>query len=151
MSGLYGNPCVPEQSSSTSNRYEKASHREWADMLGRIGTPVQGANMKGNSLGNRLRRKDILPPFRMFYSLLLHPNEWLDGALVTSYTSNAVETYFTRIIRLSWNSIAGIARAQSRWSGPSPPWPVRTMMIAPGMLCWQPIRRNGVWRLRVSF
>ncbi len=25
--------------------------------------------MKGNSLGNRLRRKDILPPFRMFYSL----------------------------------------------------------------------------------
>src|SRR5712692_4422316 len=69
MSGLYVNPCVPEQSSSTSNRYEKASHREWADMLGRIGTPVQGANMKGNSLGNRLRRKDILPPFRMFYSL----------------------------------------------------------------------------------
>src|SRR6266851_9219125 len=69
MSGLYGNPCVPEQSSSTSNRYEKASHREWADMLGRIGTPVQGDNMKGNSLGNRLRRKDILPPFRMFYSL----------------------------------------------------------------------------------
>jgi glycine reductase len=26
--------------------------------------------------------------------VLLHPNEWLDGALVTSYTGNAVETYF---------------------------------------------------------
>jgi hypothetical protein len=71
MSGLYGNPCVPEQSSSTSNRYEKASHRALADMLGRIGTPGKGANLQGNSLGNHLRRKDILPPFRMFYSLLL--------------------------------------------------------------------------------
>ena len=38
-------------------------------MLGRIGTPVKGARMKGNSLGNRLHRKDILPPFSMFYSL----------------------------------------------------------------------------------
>jgi len=26
--------------------------------------------------------------------VLLHPNEWLDGALVTSYTRNTVETYF---------------------------------------------------------
>ena len=26
--------------------------------------------------------------------VLLHPNEWLDGALVTSYTGNAVQTYF---------------------------------------------------------
>lgn len=26
--------------------------------------------------------------------VLLHPNEWLDGALVTSYTGRAVETYF---------------------------------------------------------
>src|SRR5215471_20641031 len=69
MSGLYGNPCVPEQSSSTSNRYEKASHRALAEMLGRISTPVTEANLHGNSLGNQLRRKDILPPFRMFYSL----------------------------------------------------------------------------------
>src|SRR4029453_18997 len=69
MSGLYGNPCVPEQSSSTSKRYEKASHRALADMLGRIGTLGKGANLQGNSLGNQLRRKDILPPFRMFYSL----------------------------------------------------------------------------------
>src|SRR6266536_690861 len=69
MSGLYGHPCVPEQSSSTSNRYEKASHRELAERLGRIGTPVKGANIQENSLGNQLRRQDILPPFRMFYSL----------------------------------------------------------------------------------
>src|SRR6266478_6512568 len=73
MSGLYGNPCVPEQSFSTSNRDEKAIHRALADMLGRIGTPVKGANMKGNSLGNQLRRKDILLSFRMFYSLLRVP------------------------------------------------------------------------------
>src|SRR5437016_589457 len=73
MSGLYGNPCVPEQSSSTSNRYEKTSHRALADMLGRIRTPVKGANIKGDSLGNQLRRKAILPPFRMFYSLGLVP------------------------------------------------------------------------------
>ena len=38
-------------------------------MLGRIGTPAKGANLQGNSLGNQLRRKDILSPFRMFYSL----------------------------------------------------------------------------------
>src|SRR4030095_15434376 len=29
-------------------------------MLGRIGTPAKGANLQGNSLGNQLRRKDIL-------------------------------------------------------------------------------------------
>src|SRR2546422_7276740 len=69
MSGLYGNPCVPAQSSSTSTRYEKARYRALVDMVGRLGTPVKRANMKGNSLGHRLRRKDILPPFRMFYSL----------------------------------------------------------------------------------
>src|SRR5215813_2420499 len=69
MSGLDGNPCVPEQSLSTSNRYEKASHREGAEMSGRMRTPVRGATIKGNSLGNQLRREDILPPFSMFYSL----------------------------------------------------------------------------------
>ena len=83
--------------------------------------------------------------------VLLHPNEWLDGALVTSYISTRWRPIFTRIIRLSWNSIAGIARAKSRWSGPSPLWPVLIMMIAPEMPCWQPIRRNGVSRLRGSF
>src|SRR6516165_9724634 len=69
MSGLDGNPCVPEQSLSTSNRYEKASHREWADTSGRMKTPVKGATIKGNALGNQLRREDILPPFSRFYSL----------------------------------------------------------------------------------
>src|SRR5215475_13153183 len=69
MSGLDGNPCVPEQSFSTSNRYEKASHRAWAEMSGRMRTPVKGATIKGNSLGNQLRREDMLPPFSMFYSL----------------------------------------------------------------------------------
>jgi len=39
-------------------------------MLGRIGTLAKGANLQGNSLGNQLRRKDILSPFRMFYSLV---------------------------------------------------------------------------------
>src|SRR5215831_1745408 len=71
MSGLDGNPCVPEQSFSTSNRYEKASHRAWAEMSGRMRTPVKGATIKGNSLGNQLRREDMLPPFSMFYSLVM--------------------------------------------------------------------------------
>ena len=44
-------------------------------MLGRMRTPVQGANLQGNSLGHQLRRKAILPPFRRFYSLVLgHPD-----------------------------------------------------------------------------
>ena len=38
-------------------------------MLGRIRTPGKEANLQGNALGNQLRRKDILPSFRMFYSL----------------------------------------------------------------------------------
>src|SRR2546427_7783877 len=79
MSGLYGNPCVPAQSSSTSTRYEKARYRALADMVGRLGTPVKRANMKGNSLGNRLRRKDILPPFRMFYSLVSYSRGYDDS------------------------------------------------------------------------
>ena len=69
MSGLDGSPCVPEQSLGTANRSEKASHRAWAKRSGRRSTPGKGATMKGNSLGNQLRREDILPPFSMFYSL----------------------------------------------------------------------------------
>jgi hypothetical protein len=40
-------------------------------------TPVKEATIKGNSLGNQLRREDILPPFSMFYSLPLDPGRAL--------------------------------------------------------------------------
>jgi hypothetical protein len=38
-------------------------------MLSRIGTRGKGANVEHMPLGNRSRRKDILQPFRIFYSL----------------------------------------------------------------------------------
>jgi hypothetical protein len=47
----------------------KAIHRECAEMLSWIGTRGKGAHVENRPLGNRSRRKDILQPFRLFYSL----------------------------------------------------------------------------------
>src|SRR5262249_8653904 len=69
LSGLDENPCVPAPSFSTSNRSAKASQRACGEMARRLRAPVKGATMQGNSLGNQLRREDILPSFSMFYSL----------------------------------------------------------------------------------
>ena len=52
--------------------------------------------------------------------VLLHPNEWLDGALVTSYSGSAVETYLT-------DGVSLLQTNNTRWlyghrHGRSPRW-----------------------------
>jgi hypothetical protein len=52
--------------------------------------------------------------------VLLHPNEWLDGALVTSYSGSAVETYIT-------DGVSLLQTNNTRWlyghrHGRSPRW-----------------------------
>ena len=49
---------------------KKTIHQDLAEMLEWIGALVKGANVENIPLGNRSRRKNILQPFRIFYSLV---------------------------------------------------------------------------------
>jgi hypothetical protein len=48
---------------------KQAIHRVCRTGAWRLGTLVEGTNVEGYALGNQLRRKCIVPPFRLFYSL----------------------------------------------------------------------------------
>jgi hypothetical protein len=60
-------------------------HRAWATIWVPIGPSVKGANVEGMSLGNQSRREDILPPFRICYSLALDYDTTLKKLQDTPY------------------------------------------------------------------